>query len=221
MAFEMPAAGATWEDRGGWVVRALMRDLGLTIDQAAGLVGNLGGESDGFAAFHEIGKPEGQGGYGWAQWTSDRRVNFFNWCAANKLSPQSDEANYRFLVAELKGDEHNALYKLRNTHTLSDATRVVHLFYERPSDQSTAATAKRLVWAQRALAGAQRQPGGTQEPVPAPSPVQPPEPATTDAGLQAIQLGLRLTGDYDGAIDGRFGALSRAALDAFQSRMRG
>ena len=60
-----------------------MERFDLTAEQAAGVFGNLGTESAGFMAFHEKGQPEGKGGYGWAQWTADRRIEFFDFCKRN------------------------------------------------------------------------------------------------------------------------------------------
>src|SRR4051812_39577374 len=101
---DMPATG-TWEQRGGWVVLALMRDLGLASEQAAGLVGNLGYESKSFTELQEDtpSVPGSRGGTGWAQWTGPRRVKFEVWCTAHGLAPTSDAANYGFLVEELNG----------------------------------------------------------------------------------------------------------------------
>lgn len=94
--FDMPAAGPNvgWEERGGWVVSALCEDYGLTKEQAAGIVGNLGFESGGFQHLHEIGQPEGLGGYGWGQWTAVRRETFLAFCKQAGLPWQSDEANF-------------------------------------------------------------------------------------------------------------------------------
>src|SRR4029079_2065686 len=93
--FDMPKTG-TWEQRGGWVVRRLMADLGLTDYQAAGLVGNLGFESVGFRTLQEMAPAVSgsKGGYGWAQWTGVRRRAFEAWCVAHHLPMASDEANY-------------------------------------------------------------------------------------------------------------------------------
>lgn len=234
--FDMPTTG-TWEQRGGWVVRALMRDLGLTLDQAAGFIGNAGYESAGFTKLQEI-RPAvsgSKGGRGWPMWTgyippNDRRAKFEAWCVAHGLHPDSDEANYGYILEELRGDYRGFLTKLRLAIDIEDACRLTHREYEVPSDvldRSYRSFPDRLHWAQRALAGAQSLPGGTTTPpTPAPGPVRHPEPpaadvdeATHDAGVQNIQLGLRLTGDYDGAIDGIWGKASKAALAAFQQRM--
>lgn len=217
--FDMPATG-TWEQRGGWVVRALSQEFDLTLEQASGLVGNLGFESIGFTAHHEIGQADGVGGYGWAQWTGPRRRSFFAWCQTHNLDPQSDEANYGYLCEELRGAQKQTIVALRKCNDLDSATWSVGQTFERPA--GTTATVlpgydNRLGFAQRALAGAQIIVDADQESSQPPAPTV--DDAAHDAGVQAIQLGLRLTGDYDGQIDGKFGTRSRAALDAFRERM--
>jgi hypothetical protein len=157
--FDMPATGS-WEQRGGWVVRALMRDLDLTIEQAGGIVGNLGFESAGFTKLHEVGQPDGVGGYGWGQWTADRRELFFDWCMAHGFPApgwQKDEANYGFLLYELRGAYRNTIDALRQCATLEQAVFSVGETYERPA--GTTATHmpgydERLDYARRAVTGA-------------------------------------------------------------------
>ncbi len=85
----------------------LMRDLGLTDVQAAGLLGNLGHESGGFRQLQEIAprSPGSRGGWGLAQWTGPRRVAMEAWCRARGLDPASPEAGYGYLCAELRTTE--------------------------------------------------------------------------------------------------------------------
>lgn len=159
--FDMPASG-TWEQRGGWVVRALMRDLGLSIEQAGGFVGNLGFESASFTELHEIGLPEDEGGIGWPQWTgrhppNDRRARYEQWCAAQGLDWRSDEANYGYILVELRGAFAGMVERLRECATVERATFLVGEEYERPAD--TTATHlpgydERLYYARRAVEGA-------------------------------------------------------------------
>jgi hypothetical protein len=72
----------------------LMTGYGLTREQAAGIVGNIGEESAGFSTYHETGQPEGKVGVGWAQWTNSggdpRRDKFEAWVKAHatNISPR-------------------------------------------------------------------------------------------------------------------------------------
>jgi hypothetical protein len=127
----------------------LMQDIGCTAIQAAGVFGNAGRESGGFRWHHELGKPDGQGGYGWFQWTGPRRVDFFAFCKANKLDPVSDEASYRFLVHELKGKEARTVAALKACKSLGGAAAAFEQSYERAGVK---ALSDRVAWAQRALA---------------------------------------------------------------------
>jgi tail lysozyme len=112
----------------GW----LMADFGLNDLQAAGVLGNLGHESAGFEILHEIGQPEGSGGYGWAQWTGPRRTAFFDWCNNKGLDWRSDDANYGFLRHELQTSERATIPALKGANTLSEAVRTFQEVFERP-----------------------------------------------------------------------------------------
>jgi len=210
---------ATWEERGGEYVRRLVRDLGLATEQAAGLVGNLGFESIGFTTMQEIKPlvPGSAGGYGVAQWTGPRRRNFEAWCAENALFPHSDEANYGFLLHELRGDYRGFTARLRQMRSVEDACRLTHKEYETPSDVldgSYRSGPARLTYARRALAGAlDRQSVDDVG--------QAPQEAREKAieRLKAIQAVLLEAGLYtrpDGSparVDGDFGERSRLGFD--------
>lgn len=154
----------SWEHRGGRVVQALMRDLGLALNAAGGLVGNLGFESAGFTHLREIGQPEGRGGYGWGQWTASRRRTFLLWCKLHNLDWRSDEANYGYLLVELRGAYHHtvdALKALGDDVALEDAVWSVGQTYERPggtTDDNLPGYDDRLAYAYRAVAGAKALP---------------------------------------------------------------
>ncbi len=137
----------------------LMRDLGLTDIQAAGLLGNLGHESGGFRQLQEIAPtvPGSRGGWGLAQWTGRRRDALEAWCRAQGLDPAAREAHYRYLCTELRTTEAPALAALRATATLEAATETVCRRYERPG---IVALSSRLGWARRALAALRDRPAG-------------------------------------------------------------
>lgn len=156
--FNMPGADATFEARGGWITKSLAAEFGLTLSQAAGLVGNLGFESGGLKKLREIGQPEGKGGYGWGQWTADRRVTFLAFAKQHGLDWHSDEANYSYLMSELHGAYRNTIVKLKQASDLGAAVFSVGQTYERPGGTTAGhlpGYAERLAWAKRALAGAQ------------------------------------------------------------------
>jgi hypothetical protein len=131
------------------VMRDLMADFDLTTEQAAGILGNLGHECAGFTILHEIGQPEGQGGYGWAQWTGPRRVSFFKFCDDNGLDRQSPEGNYGYLKFELTHDEKSSIIALKRAQTVEEATTAFLQAFELPG---VLAPEKRIEWAKVALA---------------------------------------------------------------------
>lgn len=113
------------------IMPRLMRDFGLSREQAAGIVGNLGHESGGFR-FHQEQNPlgGGRGGAGWAQWTGPRRRAFEAWAEKNGLDPKSDEASYGFLT---QGDPEfgKALRAVKQTSTPEDASVAFENSFER------------------------------------------------------------------------------------------
>lgn len=179
-AFDMPRTG-TWEERSGWIVRRLATDIACKDFQAAGVVGQFGFESEEFKTMQERGIQPPRGGWGWAQWTGPRRVNFNKWVAQRGLNPSSDEANYGFLVFELLGDYKGFAAQLRQTTTIEEACRLAHEKYERPSDVldgTYRSGPARLSYALRALTGARAQ-ASTSTAQPQPQPSQP-APETED-----------------------------------------
>lgn len=149
----------------------LMRDLGLTELQAAGLLGNLGHESGGFQSLQER-RPVvkgSRGGWGLAQWTGPRRRAMEAWCRTRRLDPADREANYGYLCEELRGSEAEALVALKRTATLESATETFCTLFERPG---IVALDSRLAWSRRALAAIRAGPtaDAAAKAVPAPRP---------------------------------------------------
>jgi hypothetical protein len=130
----------------------LQRDLGLTKEQAAGVVGNLMHESGGFGSLQEINPlvPGSQGGYGYAQWTGPRRDSFESYVADKGLDPTSYEANYGFLKHELDTDpyERRQFMTVKGAQTAEDAARLISENYLRPGIPHMPA---RLAFANQAL----------------------------------------------------------------------
>jgi hypothetical protein len=221
----MPPNGS-FEERGGWVVHHLMADLGLTMEQASGLVGNWAYESSGLSVLQERlpTVPGSKGGAGWAMWTGPRRLAFEDYARKRGLSINADECNYKFAVFELKGSQASFLMQLNATKDLATACKLTHSLYERPSDVldgSYRSGPDRLKWAQRALAGARAVKAAPQGPTPVVPPGPPPDGAFRDlvgAAVELLQRLLRETGDYDGKIDRLWGPASEQALMSFQRR---
>ncbi len=128
MGGTLPAAG---DARAAGIRDMLMRDLGLTREQAAGIVSNLQAES-GLKGINERNPavPGSRGGFGWAQWTGPRRVAFEAWAKERKLDPSSDAANYGFLLHELQTKYGRTLQAVRGAHSARDAAREFFHGYE-------------------------------------------------------------------------------------------
>lgn len=119
------------------IMGRLMKDFSIDVGRSAAIVGNLGHESGGFKFLQEIKPliPGSRGGYGWAQWTGPRRVQFEAYCKANNLKPESFEANYGFLKWELINSEKTALPAVRKATTLRAQVIAFELAFERASDK--------------------------------------------------------------------------------------
>ena len=97
-----------------WVPRLrsdLMRDFGLSRNRADGIIGQLAHESGGFRSFQEVSPiiPGSRGGWGIAQWTGPRRLEFESQYGVGN---STYEANYGFLAQELRGSESRSLQRV-------------------------------------------------------------------------------------------------------------
>jgi hypothetical protein len=122
---------AVFAEKSPKIMADLMAEFEIDKVMAAGILGNIGVESGGFRYYHEIGQPEGKGGYGWCQWTGPRRKSFFAFCDGKKLDRMSDEASYAYLVHELSNSPyHHAISALLKTKTLVDAVKAFERNFE-------------------------------------------------------------------------------------------
>lgn len=125
--------------KAGKLTSDLMRDLGLTKAQAAGLVGNLAHESGGLNVSIEekVANKHGTKGYGLAQWTDNppgrgRRTQLMEFAEQNGLAYNSYEAQYKFLIKELQTTEGRALSLIKSAKTPEEAAAAAVAF-ERPA----------------------------------------------------------------------------------------
>jgi Phage tail lysozyme len=134
----------------------LMKDFGLTDEDAAAIFGNAGAETEGFKYFQEISPTVAgsRGGFGWFQWTGPRRRAFEAYCARNKLDPYSDDANYKFLFVELSGTEKKAVPAVKAAQGLYNKTVAFEKSFERAGVK---AYDKRYKYAQEALSAYRAQ----------------------------------------------------------------
>lgn len=120
-------------DKAPWIMNLLRADFGLSVEDAAAVVGNIGHECMGFKAFQEKKPvvPGSRGGFGWCQWTGPRRVAFEAYCRRNNLDPFSDRANYGFLFVELKGTEKAAIPAVKKAVGLEGKVAAFEAKFER------------------------------------------------------------------------------------------
>jgi len=140
-----------WQELAPKVISDLTRDLGVTPEVAAGIVGQLGYESDGLQGINERQPvvPGSRGGFGWAQWTGPRRKQFEAWSADQGLDAASPEANYGFLVHELKNTpESRVLEKLQGVSDPQQAGKIFTDTFLRPG---IPAYDKRASWTEKAM----------------------------------------------------------------------
>lgn len=110
--------------------------FGLEDHQAAAIAGNLDHETGAFKFMQELNPTVkgSKGGYGFAQWTGDRRVAFENWAKQNDMDPSSYDANLGFLVHEFQTDDYfkKIMGRLEKTTTVDEATKVFSDGYLKP-----------------------------------------------------------------------------------------
>lgn len=148
-----------------WIMVRLVDAFDLTGFQVAGILGNLGHECAGFRDMHEKGMSSATGGLGWAQWSKSRRTAFEAFAAEKGLTVYSDEANFGFLMHELRSTHAVAITELRKTTTLSAAVERFEATYEKAGVKNFPSRER---WATLALdlyrAGG--QPGAAISPLP-------------------------------------------------------
>src|SRR5271166_357996 len=114
------------------IMEKLVASFDIQNYQAAGIIGNLGYESNGLRIMQEVlpAGSTGRGGFGWAQWTGVRRTAFESFCADQGLNPTSDAANFGYLMKELRSTKKSSIDNLRPTINLSDAVRTFEKEFE-------------------------------------------------------------------------------------------
>lgn len=126
-----PITGGNFKEKSAGIMQNLMKDFGLTKEQAAGVVGNLGHESGGFKQMQERNPlGGGRGGLGWAQWTGPRRVAYETYCKSNGLDPCSDQANYGYLKQELSTSYKGTIAAVKKANTSAEAMQAFEQHYE-------------------------------------------------------------------------------------------
>jgi peptidoglycan hydrolase-like protein with peptidoglycan-binding domain len=150
----VPTSNSDKAQKGATIAKKLVADLGLTKEQAAGVVGNLWAESglvpdriQGSGMKRGILPQAGNGGYGWAQYTHHSlKTDLINFTKGKGVDlntqPLTDELNYEYLKHWIAKNS-NKLNALKSTKGVRNATDYFLKQYEKPADQSEVALSKR------------------------------------------------------------------------------
>ena len=153
---------------------------------AAAVFGNGGHESKGLTDDQED-KPVvkgSRGGLNWMQWTGPRRRAMEAYCKRNKLDPNSDEAAYKWLWVELRGDEKGAIPALRAAVTLEQKVVAFEKAFLRAGVKHYP---ERQRWARIALEAYEAADGKAEQPA---APEVPPATETPPTGLAGVLAAL-------------------------------
>jgi hypothetical protein len=140
---------------------------GYKPEQAAGIVGNLIGESG-----LDAGRTADDGSFGLAQWTGPRLQGLFAFAKANKLDPSDPNTQLEYSHYELTHGENAAGEAIRGAGNVDDATAAA-AGYERPAGytpqnpRGASGYGQRLSAAQQLVGGGG---GATAQPAPANKP---------------------------------------------------
>ncbi|MBL8653040.1 MAG: peptidoglycan-binding protein, partial [Alphaproteobacteria bacterium] len=198
-------------------MRDLIRDFDITDFQAAGIVGNGGGESAGFTKIQEE-RPTvkgSAGGLGHFQWTgrtkkNPRRANFEKLLADNAdkgWTAHTYEANYAMLSFELLGPEKAALVALKRTTDIDEATEVFCRKFERPGIPHLES---RKRWAARAMKAYRKSEAQ-------PETAEPKDAITDEKVIRLQQQYLNNLKYHCGEPDGKIGPLTKSAIRDFRA----
>ena len=147
--FEIGPAGTSGDKL--TMARNLMRDLGLTADQAAGIVGNMDAESGVENARVQGSRPGEKGvlkvddrtGYGLVQWTSRGRqqalADYAKSKGADLSKPLSMNIEYQFFLKEFKGSYGGVLEQIKKAKDVKTASTIFMQQYEVPEGYKTEA----------------------------------------------------------------------------------
>jgi hypothetical protein len=181
------------------MTRNLMRDLGLTSEQASGIVGNMDAESGVENARPQGSSPgtkaplivDGKTGYGLVQWTSiDRQQKLYDFAKSkgdDMSKPLPMDTEYQFFLKEIRGDYGYVLDQIKNTQDAKKSSTIFMQEYERPAGYRTQAKiderwrfTKPILDAIKDGQGTATEGSGTF--IPAPSPTSGPNSSSDNMG---------------------------------------
>lgn len=129
------------------LMQALQADLDIDALTAAAIAGNLAHETGNFTMLQQIRGPS----FGYSQWLGSRKTEFFAFAETNG-GRHSFEANYGFMIHEIKEGYQDMVSAMRKTQDLAQATRIFMRVFLRPNPEK-ANFPERLRYARAYLAG--------------------------------------------------------------------
>lgn len=217
----MTKAEQTFRAKVPGLMKRLMAEIpAWDVEDAAACFGNAGGESAGFTKMQEIAPTVkgSRGGYGWFQWTGPRRRAYEAWCKKQGLAPAGDDANFGFLIVELRGAEKKTVPAVAGADGLEAKVKAFEMTFERPGIPHTAG---RVRWACIAMDAWQASGGKADAPVKPPKPAKPApgEDPVYDSvqAIRNVQERLLALGYTEvGRADGSLGGMTQAAILLFR-----
>lgn len=185
-------------------------------EDAAACVGNAGHESGGFKTLQETTPtvPGSRGGWGWFQWTGSRRRAMEAWAKKRGLNLSSYEANYGWLLEELRGDEKAAITATRRADDLEAKVKAFEMAFERAGVKHYPS---RIAYAQRALRVYRAEEVEAGRPAAKVSQAEPSH-ITDPHQVSLVQTWLRNLGYPEvGTADGKIGPYTRATIAAYRA----
>jgi hypothetical protein len=88
-------------------------------------------QASGIGGFRQLQQLGGGGGRGWCQWDGSRSDAFFSFAEANHLDWHDDQANYGYLVHELKNTPEKKVLPALQGETLEGAVKTFNQVFER------------------------------------------------------------------------------------------
>lgn len=201
------------------IMRDLLRDVPQwRVQDAAAAVGNAGHESGGFRTLQETSPtvPGSRGGWGWFQWTGPRRRAMEAWAKGRRLDLASYEANYGWLLQELRGSENAAVAATKRAAGLQDKVKAFEAAFERAGVKHYPS---RIAYAQRALRLYREAQIDTAAAAPVEMIARPADPGriTDPHQVSLVQGWLRNLGYTEvGTPDGKIGPYTRGAIAAYR-----
>lgn len=120
-----------------YIVSLLMKETGMSYQQALGSVGSLMQESSFNLDTSTLGTADSKGSYGIAQWHSGRLAQLKDFARKKSQNWTDFYTQAQFVVHELKGSHSGALAQIKRAGNIEQASRAFTDHYEKPHKDYT------------------------------------------------------------------------------------